>query len=350
MDFTPLSGISVAILTPFKKLEVDSINTKSSQSSPATSSIKPKGRPKKNTNPLPRAYNYPSLLEVDKSAYENHINYLYDLGVNTFVLFGTTGEGRFVNLEHIKAGLDVASHVYKKYIHTQKPVRFIGGIVRDSGSDILHQMAQYTTSSCIDSILLAPRVNLTNQQNAEKDSDTQIVDFYRQMRSRTHKPLIAYNIPQVTNVTITPDALEMIARQEYIVGIKDSAPIISLVDMAQKYGVQFIQGNDRLQAQVWNKERNLGITTHAAISGASNIPIYLVKELHILQAIQAQMPDRALLLERELNNDFSLLSCASHYGAESPVLKHLLREYSPQKNFPLLVCDPLKVYDESHKD
>jgi dihydrodipicolinate synthase/N-acetylneuraminate lyase len=343
MNYEPIDGIAVAALTPFY-LETPKQEQRLVVEQPAPT--KKRGRPSK-TQKLQSGGSLEqtsSKIHLDKNAYESHLMRLYGAGVNTFILFGTTGEGKFVRLQEVQAGLQVAQDLHNKLKESERPIRFIGGIVRECGADILDMLALYSQTRCIDSILIAPKIGLTKPAE-KKTSQGQIADFYKSMKDRTSKPILGYNIPQVTNVTITPQALIELAQEGYIVGIKDSAPQLTLLESAISQEIQYLQGNDRLQVEAYDELHKLGTKFPlAAISGASNVLHYLTQEQHILAANSDGKLVEANNLQSRLNESFAPLSQSPNYGAEAPILKGLVKKQDDSQ-FPLCVSPSLKMYD-----
>jgi len=75
----------------------------------------------------------------------------------------------------------------------------------------------------------------------------QVVEHYRAVAAAADLPFLVYNLPQFTQVEITPDFMKVIQdRVPQLVGLKHSAPLMSYVRDYTKMGLSCLIGNSSL--------------------------------------------------------------------------------------------------------
>jgi dihydrodipicolinate synthase/N-acetylneuraminate lyase len=80
-----------------------------------------------------------------------------------------------------------------------------------------------------------------------RQSDEAIVEHYRVVAAAADLPLFVYNLPQSTNVEITPDLMKKIQdKVPQLIGLKHSAPYIPYVRDFANLGLACFIGNCRL--------------------------------------------------------------------------------------------------------
>ena len=80
-----------------------------------------------------------------------------------------------------------------------------------------------------------------------RQSDDAIVEHYRVVASAADLPFFVYNLPQSTQVEITPDLMQKIKdKVPQLVGLKHSAPYIGPIRQFCKMGLCCMVGNSRL--------------------------------------------------------------------------------------------------------
>lgn len=137
------------------------------------------------------------------------IEYQLNNNINQFVVCGSTGEGTLLTLEERKA-------VIKKSIEIVNKNGITGvGCSASSTSEAINLvlMAQEYKA---DFALVAPPYYIKPTQDG-------IVNFYREISSKTELPIVAYNIPSRVCVSINFESLLKILQISNVIGLKEAA-------------------------------------------------------------------------------------------------------------------------------
>lgn len=152
---------------------------------------------------------------IDTQAWEKHLDYQLEGGVDGLVVCGTTGESPTFSDEEfeylVKSAVKKAdgncpviagsgTNATNKSIHRSK-------IARDAGADGL--------------LIVAPYYNKPTQRG--------LVEHYTTIADAVDIPLIVYNVPGRTSVNILPHTVAELARHPNIVAVKEASGNISQV-------------------------------------------------------------------------------------------------------------------------
>jgi len=152
---------------------------------------------------------------VNEDALRSVVRYCLELGVSGLVPCGTTGE--FVNLtteekkKVISAVIDEANG----------KVKVVAG-TGSSGTDQALEMTRYAKDVGADAALIVTPYYL-------KPADRGIYEHYDTIASQVDIPIILYNIPQVTGLSLPWQMVEDLAQIPNIVGVKDSSGQLSFI-------------------------------------------------------------------------------------------------------------------------
>lgn len=152
---------------------------------------------------------------VDEERLRTLVNHCIELGVHGVVPCGTTGE--FVNLT-----TEEKKHVIKAVVdEANGRVRVIAG-TGASGTDEALEMTRYAKDVGADAALIVTPFYL-------KPADRGIYEHYETIASQVDLPLILYNIPQCTGLSLPWQMVEDLAQIPNIVGVKDSSGQLSFI-------------------------------------------------------------------------------------------------------------------------
>jgi len=152
---------------------------------------------------------------VNEDALRSVVRYCLELGVSGLVPCGTTGE--FVNLtteekkKVISAVIDEANG----------KVKVVAG-TGSSGTDQALEMTRCAKDVGADAALIVTPYYL-------KPADRGIYEHYDTIASQVDIPIILYNIPQVTGLSLPWQMVEDLAQIPNIVGVKDSSGQLSFI-------------------------------------------------------------------------------------------------------------------------
>jgi 4-hydroxy-tetrahydrodipicolinate synthase len=146
---------------------------------------------------------------LNKSAFRKFINYLIEGGLHGIFVAGTTGEFYGLNAEEKKEMFDIAV----EEIGGRVPVYAGTGAITTKECILLTQIAEQCGADAV-SILTPMFISPTQDE---------LYEHYKSIAASTRLPVLLYNNPPKTGVTITPGTIERLAEIDNIVGVKDSS-------------------------------------------------------------------------------------------------------------------------------
>jgi 4-hydroxy-tetrahydrodipicolinate synthase len=219
--------------------------------------------------------------EVDVEALEGLVEFQIRQGVNGLVPCGTTGESPALSEEEDRIVIETVVRV------TAGRVPVIAG----TGSNSTDMAIKYTRmaeeAGADGSLQVAPYYNKPTQEGLYR--------HFAAIAESTSLPLILYNIPGRTSVTISAETMARLAEIPNIVGVKDSTLSMNMVgDVKYLCGKEFdvLSGDDPMTLPLMS----LGGT--GVISVASNVAPGAVS--HMVAALLSGDFDRGRELHYQL--------------------------------------------------
>jgi 4-hydroxy-tetrahydrodipicolinate synthase len=232
--------------------------------------------------------------EVDVEALESLVEFQIEGGIDGLVPCGTTGESPTLSEEEDRLVIETV-------------VRTTAGrvpVVAGTGSNNTASAIKYTKMAeevgADGSLQVAPYYNKPTQEG--------LFRHYAAIAENTSLPLVLYNIPGRTNVTIAPETIAQLAEIPNIVGVKESTLSMNMVsDIKRLCGEEFdiLSGDDPMTLPL------LALGGTGVVSVASNIAPGAVSDM------VAAMNSGDLARGREL-----------HYGL-LPLIRALSVETNP---------------------
>ena len=175
--------------------------------------------------------------EVDYKALEQHVQFLLDNNVKAIIVNGTTAESPTLTEEEKETVLQA---VIKQVNHQ---VAIIAGTGTNNTAKELG----------VDGIMLiTPYYNKTNQRGLIKHFET--------IANEVKLPVVLYNVPSRTNMTIDPETVETLSHNDYIVAIKDATNDFNYYEEVKKRIHQdefaLYSGNDDNVVEFYNRGGN----------------------------------------------------------------------------------------------
>ncbi len=173
--------------------------------------------------------------EVDKEAVKALIEYLESIKVNGIFPLGSTGCAPIISLADCKKVLDA----FSKYING---MLLLPGVGRNNLSETL-ELAKYAKDIGADAIVIVTPYYM-------KMDNESIYKYYYSILSSIDKPIIAYNIPQLTGNNLNYEVLMKLLNDFYnLVGLKDSSGNLSnfqdyIINLPKNFKI--FQGQDEL--------------------------------------------------------------------------------------------------------
>jgi len=148
--------------------------------------------------------------QIDEQGFMRQLNRLIDNGVHGIYLLGTSGEFVSLTNEERTKAIEVAV----KTVDGRVPI--ICGCMDSSTKRVIRNI-EIAQEFNVDAVATTPPYYYPPHNDAD------IIAFYKSIAASTDLPVVIYNIPQTTKVSIPPEVvLELHDSVENIAGIKDS--------------------------------------------------------------------------------------------------------------------------------
>ena len=193
--------------------------------------------------------------EVDFDALRRHVKYLLDNNAKSIVVNGTTAENPTLTDEEKDQILEVVVNVVDGLVpviagtgtnNTQKSIQ-ASVRAREIGADAI--------------MLITPYYNKTNQRG--------LIAHFTTIADAVKLPVVLYNVPSRTNMTIDAETVETLSENEYIVALKDATNDFDyLEDLKQRLNLDefaLYSGNDDNIVDYFNQGG------HGVISVVANV-------------------------------------------------------------------------------
>ncbi|RSL30088.1 4-hydroxy-tetrahydrodipicolinate synthase [Salibacterium salarium] len=147
--------------------------------------------------------------EINEKSTRELVNHLIKAGVHGIFALGTNGEFHTLTKEE---KLKVAT-IVKEEINGRVPLAV--GTGGNSTSEVI-ELSQEMENIGVDVLsIITPYFDPLSQD--------ELIDHYRNIAGATNLPIILYNMPSRTGVSLHPDTVATLSKIDNIVGIKDSS-------------------------------------------------------------------------------------------------------------------------------
>jgi len=171
--------------------------------------------------------------KVDYKKFAQLIDLQIAGGTSAIIVCGTTGESSTQSLEEHTATVDFCVK------HVGSRIKVIAGTGSNDTHDALHLSQAAEKSGADACLLVTPYYNKTTQRG--------LVKHYSFVADRIGIPMIVYNVPSRTGLSITADTYKELSKHPNINGVKEASSDFSLISSTQRAcgGDFFIwSGND----------------------------------------------------------------------------------------------------------
>jgi 4-hydroxy-tetrahydrodipicolinate synthase len=145
--------------------------------------------------------------EVDIDALQGLADYYLHTEISGFVALSTTGEAALLSPAERLSVL----HALSEVIGSRLPMLI--GVGGANTRDVLHEMQRYERWDCAGYLISAPSYVCPDQAGVQW--------HFEQAALATERPVVLYNVPHRTGVTIEPDTVARLVECENIVAIKE---------------------------------------------------------------------------------------------------------------------------------
>lgn len=189
---------------------------------------------------------------VDYNKLQELVEYHIDNGTNGIVPCGTTGESP--TLSHEEHELVVKTVIDK--VNGKIPV--IAGTGSNSTSETLTLTRHAEKAGADGALIITPYYNKPTQNG--------LYAHYKAITDATDIPVVIYNVPSRTGVSITPETVARLSALETIVGIKEASGDIDMAsEIINQCDINVLSGDDSLTLPI------ASIGGKGVISVAANI-------------------------------------------------------------------------------
>lgn len=199
----------------------------------------------------------PMLLDgsVDYESFDRLIEHLINEGVSALVINGTTGEASTLSRE------EKIELVTRAVAISNKRVPIIAGAGSNATASAIQNALDAKNAGADGLLLVTPYYNKTSQRG--------LIAHFEAIVEAAKLPSILYTVPGRTGMNIAPETVEILAKNPYIVGIKDATGNTS-------YTVEVLRRTKDLDFSVYSGEDKLtaaicAIGGKGVISVAGNI-------------------------------------------------------------------------------
>jgi len=202
---------------------------------------------------------------VDEERFRRQIDYQINSGIDALVPVGTTGESPTLSMEeHIRV-IELCVEAAAGRV----PV--IGGTGSNSTSEALHLQRQARKAGCQAALSVNPYYNKPSQEGLYR--------HFMTLADHVDLPIVLYNIPGRTGITMSPQTVARLARHPNIVAIKEATGSLDIAtEIRSLCDITVISGDDSLTLPI------MAIGGTGVISVLSNLLPAEVKKLVTLAA------------------------------------------------------------------
>lgn len=158
--------------------------------------------------------------KVNLEALKAHVNFLLENNAQAIIVNGTTAESPTLTT-------DEKERILKTVIDlVDKRVPVIAGTGTNDTEKSIQASIQAKALGADAIMLITPYYNKTNQRG--------LVKHFEAITDAVKLPVVLYNVPSRTNVTIEPETVEILSQHPYIVALKDATNDFEYLEEVKK--------------------------------------------------------------------------------------------------------------------
>lgn len=255
---------------------------------------------------------YDEMGDIDREATCRMVDYLIEGGVHGLVILGSNGECPYLCHHHQKDVIDTVVEACGKRV----PV--IAGI-NERGADPALEMARYADEAGADGLLAALSIFY-------KLDEESVQDYYHAIRSAVKIPVLYYNFPSHTGLSLSAKSIAALAKKENLVGAKETIFDVEEVrELVREMGDDF----SVFTGMCLNIAETMAAGARGAICPLPNV--IPEKTVALYEACKAGDSEKVRELRDEVNSFAPLL-------ASSPAPQAMLKEALRLLGHEISVC------------
>lgn len=177
---------------------------------------------------------------VDYESFDRLIHHLINEGVSGLIINGTTGEASTLSRE------EKSELVRRAVAISNKKVPIIAGAGSNATASAIQNALDAKEVGADGLLLVTPYYNKTSQRG--------LIAHFEAIVNEAKLPAILYTVPGRTGMNILPETVETLAKNPYIVGLKDAtgnmAYTVEVLRRTQDLDFSVYSGEDKLTAAI----------------------------------------------------------------------------------------------------
>jgi 4-hydroxy-tetrahydrodipicolinate synthase len=216
---------------------------------------------------------------IDEQRLKEQVEFQIGQGIDALVPVGTTGESPTLNVQEHARVIELTV----QYAAGRVPVIAGTGANATTEALELHQIAKRAGApGCLS---VNPYYNKPTQEGLYR--------HFMTLADRVDLPIVLYNIPSRTGVTMSPQTVARLAKHRNVVGVKEATGDLNLAgEIRSLCDIVILSGDDSLTVPI------MSIGGRGVISVLSNVIPAQIKAL--VKFCQADQYERAAALHRKL--------------------------------------------------
>lgn len=155
--------------------------------------------------------------DVDYDSYRRFVQFQIDEGINALIVAGTTGEGATLSSEEKIQLLKIAIE-----LRGDRDIPIILGTGSNNTNSAIENTRLAKENGADAALIVTPYYNKTSQAG--------LVAHYYAIADSVDIPIILYNVPGRTSMTIQPETVSRLSEHKNIVGLKDATGNMAYLD------------------------------------------------------------------------------------------------------------------------
>lgn len=221
--------------------------------------------------------------EVNLRALSANIEKWNECGVSGYVALGSTGERVHLTERECLSVIETAR------ARVEAPRSLIVGAGQQSTRLTIEEVKRWAVAGADAVLLITPSYYRAEMTQAA------LINYYRAVADEARVPVMLYNIPQLTGITLAPETVAALAAHENIFGIKDSSgDMVALGEILRQVPEDFsvLTGHGSALLAALTLGARGAILAVGCFAPRTSAEVY--------RAFQAGEPDRARSLQRKL--------------------------------------------------
>lgn len=198
--------------------------------------------------------------EVDYSSFEKLVEFQVNNSIDALVVSGTTGESPVLSTNEKNELIRIARNSCGK-------IPVIAGTGSNNTIEAVRKSNEAEKQGVNGLLIVTPYYNKCTQDG--------IIEHYNYIANRVSTPIIVYNVPSRTGVTIAPETYSSLSEIKNIVAVKEASDSISAFNKSITIAndMTFYSGNDDLTISM------MAYGAQGVISVVSNIIPSIMKDI-----------------------------------------------------------------------